>query len=602
MKLKYILLTTALMASLSACDDMFEPAQENNRGVEEMLTDPNYAVGLLGYGYAMLPYENASVSDVATDDAVTNDKESAYSKMALGAWAANNNPMEQWQARKAAIQYLNTFLSIVKNVNWAANEVTNAMFIDKLSGEAYGLRALNYYYLLMAHAGRTENGELLGVPLLLEPENNSSNFNQPRAPFEQCVKQIFEDLDRAIELLPTDYENISSDSDVPAKYQNMGAKLGNYNLVFGTYQRGRLTAKIAEAIKAQVALLAASPAYRDASGVTSETAANYAATVLKRIGGISGLDPKGNTWYMNTDELDNLGSGEVTAEILWRGNISQGTDDWDIGITQEKNNFPPTLYGSGRINPTQNLVDAFPMANGYPITDKSNSGYNANNPYENRDPRLSKYIIYNGAKFKDKAIITGLYADADNKQDNGLNQLNTSTRTGYYLRKLLREDCNPNPSSLNAKKHIPVRIRYTEIFLAYAEAANDAWGPTGQGSNGFSAYDVIKKIRTRAGVGTDNGDAYLESVKGDKEKMAQLIRNERRIELCFENKRFWDIRRWKMPLTEEAKGMQIEKNGNALTYKVINVEARNYKDYMYYGPIPYNEKLKWSELKQNQGW
>ena len=155
MKLKYILLTTALMASLSACDDMFEPAQENNRGVEEMLTDPNYAVGLLGYGYAMLPYENASVSDVATDDAVTNDKESAYSKMALGAWAANNNPMEQWQARKAAIQYLNTFLSIVKNVNWAANEVTNAMFIDKLSGEAYGLRALNYYYLLMAHAGRT---------------------------------------------------------------------------------------------------------------------------------------------------------------------------------------------------------------------------------------------------------------------------------------------------------------------------------------------------------------------------------------------------------------------------------------------------------------
>ena len=113
MKLKYILLTTALMASLSACDDMFEPAQENNRGVEEMLTDPNYAVGLLGYGYAMLPYENASVSDVATDDAVTNDKESAYSKMALGAWAANNNPMEQWQARKAAIQYLNTFLSIL---------------------------------------------------------------------------------------------------------------------------------------------------------------------------------------------------------------------------------------------------------------------------------------------------------------------------------------------------------------------------------------------------------------------------------------------------------------------------------------------------------
>lgn len=602
MKLRNIILSTVLLATLSACEDLFEPAKENNRGVEEMLTDPNYAVGLLGYGYAMLPYDNFSVSDVATDDAVTNDKESSYSKMALGAWASNNNPMEQWQARKAAIQYLNTFLGIVDQVSWAKNEVTNKMFIDKLSGEAYALRALNYYYLLMAHGGWTEDGELLGVPILLEPENTNSDFNQARAPFSECVEQIFEDLELASELLPLDYENINSDAEVPAKYKEIGAQLGNYNLVFGTYQRGRLTARIAEAIKAQVALLAASPAYREGSGVTSETAANYAATVLNRIGGVSGLDPVGNTWYMNTAELDGLGSGEVTAEILWRGNKSIGTEDWDIGIKQEKDNFPPTFYGSGRINPTQNLVDAFPMANGYPIDDKANSGYSANDPYVGRDPRLEKYILFNGSEFKDKTIITGLYPDADNKQDNGLNQLSTSTRTGYYMRKLLREDCNANPSSLNAKYHIPVRIRYTEIFLAYAEAANDAWGPTGTGGNTYSAYDVIKAIRARGGVGTGNGDAYLESIKGDKDKMTQLIRNERRIELCFENKRFWDIRRWKMPLDEKAKGMQIEKTGESLSYKVIDVEERNYKDYMYYGPIPYNEVLKWSNLQQNKGW
>lgn len=602
MKLRNIILSTVLLATLSACEDLFEPAKENNRGVEEMLTDPNYAAGLLGYGYAMLPYDNFSVSDVATDDAVTNDKESSYSKMALGAWASNNNPMEQWQARKAAIQYLNTFLGTVDQVSWAKNEVTNKMFIDKLSGEAYALRALNYYYLLMAHGGWTEDGELLGVPILLEPENTNSDFNQARAPFNECVEQIFEDLELASELLPLDYENINSDAEVPAKYKEIGAQLGNYNLVFGTYQRGRLTARIAEAIKAQVALLAASPAYREGSGVTSETAANYAATVLNRIGGVSGLDPVGNTWYMNTAELDGLGSGEVTAEILWRGNKSIGTEDCDIGIKQEKDNFPPTFYGSGRINPTQNLVDAFPMANGYPIDDKANSGYSANDPYVDRDPRLEKYILFNGSEFKDKTIITGLYPDADNKQDNGLNQLSTSTRTGYYMRKLLREDCNANPSSLNAKYHIPVRIRYTEIFLAYAEAANDAWGPTGTGGNTYSAYDVIKAIRARGGVGTGNGDAYLESIKGDKDKMTQLIRNERRIELCFENKRFWDIRRWKMPLGEKAKGMQIEKTGESLSYKVIDVEERNYKDYMYYGPIPYNEVLKWSNLQQNKGW
>ena len=558
MKLRNIILSTVLLATFSACEDLFEPAKENNRGVEEMLTDPNYAVGLLGYGYAMLPYENTSVSDVATDDAVTNDKESNYSKMALGSWASNNNPMEQWQARKAAIQYLNTFLSIVDQVSWAKNEVTNKMFIDKLSGEAYGLRALNYYYLLMAHGGWTEDGKLLGVPMLLEPESTTSDFNQARAPFSECVQQIFEDLELASELLPLDYENIDSDAEVPAKYKEIGAQLGNYNLVFGTYQRGRLTMRIVEAIKAQVALLAASPAYREGSEVTSETAANYAAAVLNRIGGVTGLDPKGHTWYMNTEELDNLGSGEVSAEILWRGNKSIGTEDWDMGIKQEKDNFPPTFYGSGRINPTQNLVDAFPMANGYPIADKANSGYSENAPYTGRDPRLEKYILFNGAEFKDKTIITGLYPDEDNKQDNGLNQLNTSTRTGYYMRKLLREDCNANPNSLNAKYHIPVRIRYTEIFLAYAEAANDAWGPTGKGGNAYSAYDVIKAIRVRGGVETDNGDAYLESVKGDKDKMAQLmVYSQRRLKI-----------RPKIPVTMEhlqpftaVIGLQMEKIG-----------------------------------------
>ena len=260
----------------------------------------------------------------------------------------------------------------------------------------------------------------------------------------------------------------------------------------------------------------------------------------------------------------------------------------------------PTL---GRPGLSKKLVNYYLMKNGNRFTDQPNyATMEFKDEIVNRDPRLAKYILFNGATFKEKAIITGTYPDAENKQDNNLNQLSTSTRTGYYLRKLLREDCNANPNSLNAKFHIPVRIRYTEIFLAYAEAANDAWGPMGKGSNAYSAYDVVKAIRARGGVGTDNGDAYLESIKGDKEKMTQLIRNERRIELCFENKRFWDIRRWQMPLAETAKGMRIDKVGESLNYTVIDVENRNYKEYMNYGPIPYGEMLKWSNLQQNKGW
>lgn len=202
----------------------------------------------------------------------------------------------------------------------------------------------------------------------------------------------------------------------------------------------------------------------------------------------------------------------------------------------KKDNYPPSLYGSGRINPTRNFVDAFPMVNGYPIAD-SKSEYNAANPYADRDPRLAAYVTYNGMK---SGLSNGTVTTAvDGTNNDALNKLTgSSTRTGYYLRKLLRQDISLDPNGTTEEYHYTPRIRYTEMFLLYAEAANEAWGPTGNGSHGYSAYDVVKAIRNRAGIGIENGDAYLESVKGDKDKMRELIRNERRIELSFEGHRY----------------------------------------------------------------
>lgn len=87
--------------------------------------------------------------------------------------------------------------------------------------------------------------------------------------------------------------------------------------------------------------------------------------------------------------------------------------------------------------------------------------------------------------------------------------------------------------------------------------------------------------------------------------MRELIRNERRLELCFENHRFRDLRRWKVTLNklnETAEGVEISKTGNTLNYTPVNVETRNYQDHMYYGPIPYGEIIKWGLLQQNEGW
>ena len=594
MKIKNILILAVLAGSFCACSDLINPSVQNAQSAEQMFEDAASAQGVLGYGYGNLPFETKSATDIATDDAVTNELGSSYRSMAQGTWAANNDPLSQWQARRITIQYMNIFLQNAHNVQWSSNPARQAMFVDKLRGEALALRALNMYYLLRNHGGWTSDGRLLGVPIILEPEGFDSDFNQPRATFQECVNQIYADVDEAMSLLPFDYVQLTDDSAVPQKYQDLGVVYAQeYNVVFGDTFRGRISGRIAQTIKALTALLAASPAYAEGTEVTYADAAREAAEVLKHINGVAGMDPTGYKWFMEKKTLDALGSGECPPEILWRGSMNKGTEDYAFGLNQEVQNYPPTLYGNGRINPTQNLVDAFPMANGYPITDPS-SGYSASDPYAGRDPRLAEYVLYNGVTYNGTQIITGTYS-SDN---NGLNKISTSTRTGYYLRKLLRDDCNANPSAQNPQYHYPVYIRYTEIFLAYAEAANEAYGPTGKGDLGYSAYDVIKALHDRAGV----GNGYLDSIQGDQDKMRELIRNERRIELCFENKRFWDMRRWKLDLTETAKGMKIDQTGGALQYTVIDVEPRNYTDHMYYGPIPETEVLKWSNLDQNKGW
>lgn len=590
-RIAIVALIVPFLSMLTSCEDMFEPAIENHKDSNSLETLPAWAVGLLGHAYISNPVGSWSFNDVATDDAVSNDPGNGYRTMATGSWRANNNPMDRWQYLRASWQYINQFIEVTDKVRWADDALVAEMFKDRMKGDAYGMRALYMYHLLLNHAGWSADGKLLGIPVLTHSESLTSDFNLPRNTFRECIDQLNVDVQTALDLLPEDYGVISDDAKVPAKYRSKGVTAGQYTRVFGDNARNRMSARIAKAIRAQAALLAASPAYSEGSGVTWEEAANQMGIVLNGLGSnpIAEIDPLGNKWYVDGKAIENLAAGVNPKEILWRSNKESSS-------SLEADQYPPTLFGKGRVNPTQNLVDAFPMANGYPISD-ANSGYNASAPYTNRDPRLDLYIIRNGSTAgpQNSAITTAV----DGSDNNALNKTETSTRTGYYMKKLLCQSVNANPSSTTAAYHYKPFIRYTEIFLGYAEAANEAWGPTGKGSNGYSAYDVVKAIRKRAGVGADNGDAYLESIKGDKDKMRALIRNERRLELCFEGFRFWDIRRWKENIVEPAHGMSISGG----TYTVLpEVELRAYQDYMYYGPVPYGEVVKFSNLIQNKGW
>ena len=591
MKLKNIILLGTAAVAFTACDDLFEPAIENNHDITDMYSDPQFARGIIDNAFLVLPYEEnpTNMTDLGTDNAVSNDYDNTYKRMASGAWKSDNDPVSQWNTRYHAIQYCNLFLENCDQVEWDySSEALNQMHGDLYKGQAYALRGMHFFFLLRAHTGKV-GGELLGLPIHIASEDGSSEFNQARPSFKECVDQIIADFDEALKYVPLEYGDVS-DSQVPAKYKQIGGTDTEYNKAFGTHQRGKIDGRMIAAFKAQVALFAASPAYASAGAMTREKAAEYAAASLKNVGGVSGVDPEGWTWYCNKSVIDSYDFTKPDPlEICWRGNVSEST------TTIESNNYPPSLKGKGRINPTQNLVDAFPMANGYPISDPK-SGFDASNPYENRDPRLKAYIVVNGDPIG--ANNTPINTAADNTETlDGLNRENgKSTTTGYYLRKLLRDDVNLNPAA--NKRHFAARIRYTEIFLAYAEAANEAQGPKANvGGANFSAYDVIKALRQRAGVGGKD-DPYLEACAQDKEKMRELIRNERRLELCFENHRFWDLRRWNANLNETAKGVSITKNN----YNTIDVETRNYKDYMYFGPIPYSEVKKWNNLSQNDGW
>ncbi len=549
---------------LMACDEtLLGPKDDNHSNEERLLSDPAFAEGLLINAYAFLP-NNYRLDEVATDDAVTNDVGTSYRRIATGEWSSVFNPLSVWNSAYQAIYYINYFLSINDDIDYAwddrgspSNE-REAAFRKRFKGEALALRAWFNFELLKKHGGIDENNNPMGFVIMKEPLKRDEATNLPRNSYSECVQFILEDIKMAISLLPQEYFDKSSDV--------------VHNAVFGEQNKNRINGLFAKALKSRVTLHVASMGFNTEPNAW-EIAAKAAADLLVPIGGTEGLSKSGVEFWKNEND----------SEILFRRDYSNSNN-------REKANYPPSLYGRGETNPSQNLVDAFPMANGYPIND-ARSGYEPRNPYDNRDPRLQAYILYNGNRLNNAIIKTNVEESLD-----GLNQSIASTRTGFYLKKLLIPTVNLTPNLVNTKRHFYTLFRYTEMFLNYAESANEAWGPDEDPEGyGFTPRQIIQSIRERGGI--IQPDEYLKSIL-TQHKMRDLIQNERRLELSFEGFRFWDIRRWNLDLTQPVKGVQIRKDN----YSEINVENRAFAPYMQYGPIPNIEILKGDALTQNAGW
>lgn len=554
-----------LMVVSISCSEMFEPNPMDRQNLDFVIDDASRAEGILLDAYFGLPgaleFNN---TEAATDNAVTNDVTSNYIKMARGEWSSVLNPVSKWDLY-SRIASANLFLSIADQVVWSwTSKEASKMFASRFKGEAYGLRAWLFFEILRNHGGIATNDQLLGVPLLTkELLSVKDNWALPRESYAACLEQIYSDIDKALENLPYTWKD---DPDADKKR------------VYGPLNKNRMDGRAVQALRSRVALFAASPAFN--GGVYNESAcikaAEFTAPILIEAGGVAAVKTGGLLFYDKDDDVNN-------PEIIWRC-------DYKDDNALEKNNFPPSMFGKGRINPTQNLVDAFPMINGYPIEHPS-SGYNSATPYTGRDPRLANFIVFNGGKISTTTISTTVESQMD-----GINRIQESTRTGYYLKKLMREDTKLTPGAETKRRHFYSHFRYTEICLNYAEAANEAWGPDGDPKGyGFTARSLISAIRKRAGI--TGSDPYLSSIT-TKEAMRSLIQNERRLELCFEGFRFWDLRRLNKPLNETAKGMKIEGG----VYSIVDVETRLFQDYMNFGPIPRSEVIKYNTLLQNKGW
>lgn len=389
-----------------------------------------------------------------------------------------------------------------------------------------------------------------GVPLLGDKVLGlNDNLNLPRNTADEVLQYITSELDAIrSSLLPA----VLADKDWGRA--NLGAAL---------------------ALKARVLLYAASPLLNPANAADKwQLAANAARDVMQL-----------NAYSLNADFIA-LFNAVKNTEIIFMLQKAQSQ-------TLESNNGPVGyLVGSGLTSPSQNLVDAFLMRNGKLITDPT-SGYDADKPYTNRDSRLDATILYNGKNWLARPVET--FEGGQDKPGGSRVQ----TKTGYYLRKFMGKF--ESSASYSNQNHHVILFRYAEVLLNYAEALNEAQGPVKE------VFDAMVAIRKRAAItaGTDN--LYGLPANATKAQMRELIQNERRIELAFEEHRFWDIRRWKLAETvmnTPVKGMRIQKTGtNQFTYTVFDAAPSVFDaSKMYWLPIPFSEIQTNPNMRQNPGW
>ncbi|WP_207535379.1 RagB/SusD family nutrient uptake outer membrane protein [Desertivirga arenae] len=536
-----------LLTLLCSCkDDFFKPDYSQGPITEESVwvTDRRVREFLNnGYNYLINRYNvdgNGALLASASDEAVNSNLNSSINTINNGTWGPQRTFDSQYTNLYNGLRVVNVFLE-----KSPTSVITPRSDLPKLRGEAFFLRAMMHFELFKRYGK---------IVLANRSFKVTEDLDLPRNSVEEVVQSIVADCDSAINQIDAGW---TKDWDA-----------ANY---------GRATKASGMALKTKVLLFYASPLYNPANDKNRWREVAKAAKVLidqNKHGLLSNADFQ-NLWdYTNT-------ATSYNKEVIF------ATPAGSIN-TIEANNAPIGFTGGlGRTNPTQNLVDAFEMTNGKPISDPT-SGYDPQKPYTNRDPRLAQFIVYNGSTFRTGSL-TRAVETFDNGLDNVLSNVNR-TKSGYYMRKFLSTSATYNINNATSRRRPWVLFRYADILLAYAEAINESDGPNTE------VYNAVDAVRQR--VGMPKLPTNL-----TQEQMRAKIKNERRVELCFEEQRFYDVRRWKEGETyfnAPIYGMRILKSGTTLSYTPFLIENRVFSSKNYLFPIPQDEVNKTKNLGQNE--
>lgn len=389
-----------------------------------------------------------------------------------------------------------------------------------------------------------------GVPLITKTFKLTDDFFLPRNTYAECMDFVLKELDEAIPLLPLSYDDTNI---------------------------GKITKGTAMACKARALLYMASPLNNPSNDQSLWQKAADAAKAIIDLG-IYSLYPEYGKSY--------LASALYNPEVIWARLTNQKLfPDFSV----EQSLFPNGYYGFGQVNPLQNMVDEYEMLSGK--LPKDDPAYDPQNPYINRDPRFYDCILYDGAMFQGRQVETFIPNGKDTNE--GTVTPWNAGETGYYVRKFLDESI-VNPGGTNSGDSPWPFFRYNEVLLNYAEAKYYL-------GDEATCRQYINMIRSRPSVNmppvTESGLALLEK-----------LRHERKIELYFEEHRWFDVRRWKIaPEVLSLPGRAVVINRDIVTgvktYTYLdNFQPRFFPDKFYYLPIPQDEMNKNPKLVQNPGY